>query len=61
MFEKIKKVSKKQHYSKLIIKHQSNIKKNLEHHERNNWEKKIQTNQLPPRITVNEIDIYDEM
>ena len=60
MFEKIKKVSKKQHYSKLIIKHQSNIKKTWSIMKEIIGKKKIQTNQLPPRITVNDIDIYDE-
>ena len=53
MFEKIKKVSKKQHYSKLIIKHQSNIKKTWSIMKEIIGKKKIQTDQLPPRITVN--------
>ena len=60
MFEKIKKVSKKQHYSKRIIKHQSNIKKTRSIMKEIIGKKKIQRINYPPRITVNDIDIYDE-
>ena len=53
---KLKKFKKK-YFSKLIIQHQSNIKKNWSITKEIIWEKKVETNQ---QFTANDIHIYDE-
>ena len=60
LFEKIKNNLKKPHYSNLLLKHQSNVKKTWTIMKEIIGKSKLQSKNLPRRVIINGNDIYDE-
>ena len=60
LFEKVKKQSKKQHYSKLLIKNQGDMKATWRIMKEIIGKSKVVSSTLPRRVIVNKEEIYDQ-